>query len=621
VLSNGHGCALLYIMLHLTGYPMSMDDLKKFRQLDSITPGHPEAHMTPGVEVSTGPLGQGISNAVGMALCESHLAATYNKPDFPLFNNYTYVFCGDGCLQEGISSEACSLAGHLGLNKLIVMYDDNGITIDGETHLSFTENVPKRFEAYGWNTITVEKGNDDLAAIEAAIRKAQESKDKPTIISIKTTIGFGASKQGTEGVHGAPLGAADVEKVKAKFGFDGKKSFEVATEVYNHYGAYKARGHEMVKKWEAMFKAYGDKYPKEAADITRRFSGKLPDNWKTLLPKWKAGDKDKATRDTSQDVLKALMPVMSELIGGSADLTPSTKTDVPGIGDYQKATPTGRYIRYGVREHGMAAMGNGIAAYGGFIPYTSTFLNFIEYCFPSVRLSSISQVQQLYVMTHDSIGLGEDGPTHQPIEALTLCRATPGVSVIRPADGNETSGAYICALENHHGPTVLALSRQGLPQLPGSSAEAVARGGYVVQPEDSKDKLDAIFVATGSEVIIACQAATKLKGKKNIRVVSMPSTDLFDKQPVEYRRSVLPPGPCVLAVECLAARGWEKYSHFQLCMTTFGASAPIAAVMDKFGYTPDKVAAKTVSLLETAAKEAAAVNVPAFGLLRTHYNF
>jgi transketolase len=575
--------------------------------------------MTPGIEVSTGPLGQGISNAVGMALAQNHLAATFNKTDFPLFDNYTYVFCGDGCMQEGISSEACSLAGHLGLNKLIVMYDDNKITIDGETHLSFTEDVPKRFQAYGWNTITVQHGDTDLAGIEAAIREAKKSTDKPTLISIKTTIGFGSGKQGTEGVHGAALGAADIVTVKTKFGFDPKESFVVAKEVTEMYSKFKPRGEDLKKAWDALLHGYCEKYPKEGKELTRRMARELPENWKSLLPKFNKDAKPIATRVLSGNVLNALAPTMSELIGGSADLTPSTKTDLKCSGDYQKKTPTGRYIRFGVREHAMAAMGNGIAAYGCLIPYTATFLNFIEYCFPSVRLSAISEVQQIYVMTHDSIGLGEDGPTHQPIEALTLCRSTPNVTVIRPCDVNETSGAYACALENKHGPTVLALSRQDLPHLAGTSIDAVAKGGYIVQESESKDKPDVIFVATGSEVHLACNAADKLKGTKNVRVVSMPSTSHFDKQSVEYRRSVITPGVLVISIECLASRGWEKYSHFQIGMTTYGASAPLKAVMDKFGFTTEKVVARTTALLAQNAKDAATMGVSPIGPLLTHY--
>jgi transketolase len=389
--------------------------------------------------------------------------------------------------------------------------------------------------------------------------------------------------------------------------------------VYDFYGKFKPRGQELKNKWDALFKAYAEKYPKEGKELARRMAGQFPENWKSLLPKYTKDSKASATRVLSGLVLNALAPTLTEMVGGSADLTPSTKTDLKCSGDYQKKTPHGRYIRFGVREHAMAAMGNGIAAYGALIPYTATFLNFIEYCFPSVRLSAISEVQQIYVMTHDSIGLGEDGPTHQPIEALTLCRTTPNCSVIRPADGNETSGAYICALENRHGPTVLALSRQDLPHLAGSSIEAVAKGGYVVQESEGKDKPEVIFIATGSEVHLAIDAANKLKGKKNVRVVSMPSTDLFDKQPVEYRRSILTPGVPIFSIECLAARGWEKYSHYQIGMTTYGASAPLKAVMDKFGFTTEKVVARTLSVLEEAAKEASATGVSATGLLPTHY--
>jgi len=615
VLSNGHACALLYIMLHLTGHKLSMDDLKQFRQLNSKTPGHPESHETDGIETTTGPLGQGFANAVGFAIAQSHMAANFNKPGFDLFDNYTYVFCGDGCLQEGISSEAASLAGHLGLGRLIVIYDDNKVSIDGFTDLSFTEDVPKRFESYGWHTITVKDGDSDLSGIQAAVEAAQKVTDKPTIISLKTTIGFGASKQGTEHVHGSPLGNEDIPKVKAKLGLDPAKSFNVDDSVHQLYNEVKARGGELENKWNAMFSEYKNKFPKEAGDLERRLKGELPDGWKDKLPAYTPNDKPVATRALSGACLNALAPIVTDLVGGSADLTPSNNTELKCSHDYQKSTPEGRYIRFGVREHAMFAIGNGLSAYGCIIPYTATFLNFLEYGFPSVRLAALSQIRQIFVMTHDSIGLGEDGPTHQPIEVAALCRATPNLDFVRPADGNETSGSYQLALSNVRTPTVLALSRQNLPQLQGSDAQGVLKGGYVLQ--DSEGKADVILVATGSEVAQAVEAANKLKAQgKKVRVVSMPCTSVFDRQPVDYRRSVITPGVPTVSIEALATFGWEKYSHFQIGMTTFGASAPLKDVLTKFGFQPDQIATRVSQTLE---KLGSFDGLNPVGALATHF--
>ncbi len=429
-------------MLHLTGYALTLDDLKGFRALGSKTPGHPEVGVTVGVEATTGPLGQGLSNAVGMAFAESHLAATFNKPNFPLFDHYTYVFCGDGCLQEGITSEACSLAGHLGLGKLILIYDDNHVSIDGDTELSFTENVLKRFDAYGWHTAAVVDGDHDLAGMLAAVEAAKKVTDKPSIISLRTTIGYGAKKQGTEGVHGSPLGPDEIKALKSKFGFDPNQSFAVDAKVYAALDR-KAEGQKLVAEWDQLVAAYTKQYPKEGAELARRLGlgssngPQYPANWLSLLPSYKPTDKADSTRKLSQTVLNALAPTLTELVGGSADLTPSTFTDLKCSKDYQKNSQDGRYIRFGVREHAMMAFGNGVASHGGLVPYTSTFLNFLEYGFPSVRLAALSHHHQFFVMTHDSIGLGEDGPTHQPIEVVALCRATPNLITIRPADGNE----------------------------------------------------------------------------------------------------------------------------------------------------------------------------------------
>lgn len=613
VLSNGHGCALLYSMLHLTGYPMAMDDLKKFRQLHSKTPGHPENFMTEGVEVTTGPLGQGIANAVGMAIGEAHAAATFNKPGFPIIDHYTYVFCGDGCLQEGVSGEASSLAGHLGLGKLIIMYDDNKITIDGETELSFTEDVLLRYQAYGWSTATVINGDQNLDGIYQAIQAAKKVTDKPSIIAVKTIIGFGSAKEGKEEVHGSPLGEKDLAAVKKKFGFSEKDKFFVTPTTSRIYGRHKAVGAAKVKSWGDMVATYCKKYPAEGAEVVRRLQGELPRGWEACLPRFKPSDKADATRNLSGKVLNAIAKVVPELIGGSADLTPSNKTALAGIKDFQKGQETGRYLRFGVREHGMAAIGNGLSAYGGYVPFTATFLNFLQYCFPSVRLSALSHLQQIFVMTHDSIGLGEDGPTHQPIEVIAHCRATPNVYLFRPADGNETSGSYLAAMQ-YQGPSVLCLSRQNLPQLAASSPEIVLKGGYVVH--DCKGKPDLIYVATGSEVSLAMEAATKMN--KKVRVVSMPCVELFTQQPLAYRQQTLIPGIPTIAIECAAVQGWGEFSHYTIGMRSFGASAPIEDCMKEFGFTADQVVVTTNTFLSTKSAAAALLGLPAFGMLPTH---
>jgi len=590
ILSNGHGCALQYILLHLAGYEMSMDDLKSFRQLNSRTPGHPESHLTPGIEVTTGPLGQGFANGVGAAMGQAHLAATYNEPNFPIIDNYTYVFCGDGCLQEGVCCEAASLAGHLGLGRLIVVYDDNRVTIDGHTDLSFSEDVPKRFQAYGWHTITVQDGDHDLDGLYNALEEAKRVTDKPTIISVKTTIGYGATKAGTEAVHGAPLGADDVKRVKTKLGFDPNQSFYVDQQVYDLYATMRARGNELESKWNDLVKAYSAAHPEKYAELMGRFNRTLPANWMDKLPRFNPSMKADATRNISGAVINALASQLPSLIGGSADLTPSNKTEIKGAKDFEKNCYKGRYLRFGVREHAMAAIGNGLAAYGGFIPYTATFLNFLEYCFPAVRLSALSQVQQIFVMTHDSIGLGEDGPTHQPIEVYSLCRATPNLRVFRPADGNETVGAYVSALEHTHGPTVIALSRQNLPHLPNSSVENTLKGAYVVSnPTDSKTP-DLILIGSGSETCLAMDAVKELS-EFNVRIVSMPSTSVFDQQPAHYRRSIIPPGTLTIAIEALSIFGWERYAHHCIGMNTFGTSGPYEHCYKFFGLTGPQIAA------------------------------
>ncbi|KAI8391679.1 transketolase [Radiomyces spectabilis] len=595
VLSNGHGCALQYIYLHLLGYDVSMEDLKAFRKIGSKTPGHPEITDTPGIEVTTGPLGQGISNAVGLAAAEAQYAATFNKPGFELFNNYTYVILGDGCLQEGVASEAASLAGHWKLGKLIALYDDNNITIDGDIAVSFTEDVIKRFESYGWHTLIVGDGDNDIAGIEKAVEEAKKVTDKPTLIKIKTTIGYGSLLQGEEKVHGSPLSPDDIKQVKEKFGFNPDEQYVVPKEVYDFYGARTQHGIQAEAAWNELFAKYKQEFPTEAAELERRFAGKLPEGWEKVLPRFTPADAKVATRKLSEGVLTAIAEVLPELIGGSADLTGSNLTrwkkavdfqhPSTGLGDY-----TGRYMRYGVREHAMFSIMNGLAAYGGIIPFGGTFLNFLTYGWGAARLSALSHLPVLYVMTHDSIGLGEDGPTHQPVETLTLTRATPNMLTFRPADGNETSGTYLVALENLHRPSIIALSRQNLPQLEGSSIEAVRKGAYVLQ--DAKDAKVA-FVATGSEVEIAVNAA-KVLNEQGIptRVVSMPCSEIFDEQPEEYKKSVFPAGLPVVSVEALGVWGWERYAHAHIGMRSFGASGPIADVYKKFGITSEAAVEK-----------------------------
>lgn len=596
VLSNGHACALLYSMLHLTGYDFSIDDLKHFRQLNSKTPGHPEFDL-PGVEVTTGPLGQGVSNAIGMAIAQANLAATYNRPNFTLSDSYTYVFLGDGCLQEGVSSEASSLAGHLKLGNLIAIYDDNKITIDGATAVSFDEDVLKRYEAYGWEVLTVENGNEDLDSISRAVEQAKKSKDKPTLIKMSTIIGFGSLHAGSHSVHGSPLKPDDVKQLKKKFGFDPEQSFVVPQEVYDFYQkTYAQPGAKLNEAWDKLFAEYQKKYPQLGAELARRLSGKMPDNWDSKLPRYTPKDSAVATRKLSEMIIEDIYYELPELIGGSADLTPSNLTrwkeavdfqpPSSGLGDY-----SGRYIRYGIREHGMGAIMNGISAFGAnYKPYGGTFLNFVSYAAGAVRLSALSGHPVIWVATHDSIGLGEDGPTHQPIETLAHFRAIPNLSVWRPADGNEVSAAYKNALESKHTPNIIALSRQNLPQLEGSSIEKALKGGYVLQ--DVADA-DITLIGTGSEVSLCVEAAQVL-AKKNInaRVVSLPDTLTFDKQHIDYKLTVLPDRIPIMSVEVLSTSGWGKYAHQSFGINRFGASGKASDVYKFFDFVPEGVASR-----------------------------
>ncbi|SCU82262.1 LADA_0C04082g1_1 [Lachancea dasiensis] len=596
VLSNGHACALLYSMLHLSGYDLSIEDLKSFRQLGSKCPGHPEYEL-PGVEVTTGPLGQGISNAVGLAIAQANFAATYNKPDYTLSDSYTFAFLGDGCLQEGVSSEASSLAGHLKLGNLIALYDDNQITIDGDTNVSFTEDVEKRYEAYGWEVLHVANGNEDLAAIAQAISQAKQSKDKPTLIKMTTTIGFGSLQAGTHSVHGAALKPDDVKQLKTKFGFNPDQSFVVPQEVYDLYNTQIIQpGVQQFNEWNQVLEKYSEKYPDLGAEIKRRVAGELPQDWAKALPRYTPQDSAVATRKLSEIVLQNIQSLLPEMIGGSADLTSSNLTrwkeavdfqpPSSGLGDY-----AGRYIRYGVREHGMAAIMNGISAFGAnYKAYGGTFLNFVSYASGAVRLAALSGHPVIYVATHDSIGLGEDGPTHQPIETLAHFRALPNMQVWRPADGNEVSAAYHVALTNKHTPAIIALSRQNLPQLEGSSVENAVKGGYVLQEVENAD---ITLVSTGSELSITVDAAKKL-AESNIkaRIVSLPDFHTFDQQSEEYQLAVFPDGVPVMSIEVLATSGWAKYAHESFGLDRFGASGKAPEVYKSLEFTPEGIATR-----------------------------
>ena len=603
VLSAGHGCMLLYALLHLTGYDsVSIEDLKEFRQWGSRTPGHPETFETAGVEVTAGPLGAGISNAVGLAIAEAHLAAKFNKPDSTIVDHFTYVIMGDGCNQEGIASEACSLAGHLKLGKLIALYDDNKITIDGRTDVSFTEDVLKRYEAYGWHVQHVTDGNNDVNSITNAIQEAKSITDKPSIIKITTTIGFGSpNKSDTAGVHGAPLGAEEAELTRKELDWN-YNPFEVPQEAYEQYREAITRGSNLENDWNNELSNYRNKYPKEAQEFERMLRGELPQGWDKNLPSYTSEDKGLATRKHSQICLGELGPNLPELIGGSADLTHSNYTDIKGeTGSFQADTPEKRYLHFGVREHAMAAIMNGIAYHNsGLIPYGGTFLVFADYMRGSMRLSALSELGVIYVLTHDSIGVGEDGPTHQPIETIPSLRAMPNMLVFRPGDGNETSGAYKVAIKNRKRPSSLCLSRQGMPNQANSSIEKVALGGYIL--EDCQGTPDLIFIGTGTELDLCVKAAKELTNQgKNIRVVSMPCVELFEEQSDSYKEEVLPSSIRKrIVVEAAETFGWHKYIGLDgdsVTMNRFGASAPGGTCMEKFGFTIENVLNKANKLL------------------------
>ena len=580
---------------------MTLDDLKSFRQLGSRTPGHPESELV-GVEVTTGPLGQGVSNAVGMAIAESHLAALFNKPDFPVIDNYIYALCGDGCLEEGISHESASLAGHLKLGRLIVLYDDNQITIDGRTDISFSEDTLKRYEAYGWDVSRVANGDHDVDAILAAIERAKAVEDKPSIIAIRTTIGFGAAKQNTSAVHGSPLGWEDVDQVRAQFGFPAGEYFSVAEDVLQYYRAAGERGTAKAAAWAKLFEAYGAAFPAEHAELVRRMEGKLKGDITAVLPEM--GGKDVATRSSSGVVLNALAAQYPELVGGSADLTPSNNTALKGSEDYSATNRAGRYLRFGVREHGMAAICNGMYAYGGFLPFCATFFVFVGYCMGAVRIAALSHYRVLFILTHDSIGVGEDGPTHQPIEHLASLRIIPNLTLIRPCDANETAEAWKAAIRNKYGSVGLALTRQNVPTLDRrlyAPACNLQRGAYVLaEAEGGQPRL--ILMASGSEVHLCLEARERLQSEGiPTRVVSFPSWELFEAQDEAYRESVFPKEiKARISVEAACTFGWQRWvgdGGIAIGIDHFGASAPCQTLYEKFGLTVDNIVAQAHKLV------------------------
>jgi transketolase len=610
---------LLYSMLFLTGYDLPLEQIKQFRQWGSRTPGHPERELTPGVETTTGPLGQGFGNGVGMAMAEAHLAARYNRPGFEIVNHFTYAIVSDGDLMEGVAAEAASLAGHLKLGKLIYLYDNNRISLAGATDLSFTEDCAKRFEAYGWHTLSVENGND-LEAIHGAIRAAREEQSRPSLILLRTHIGFGSpGKQDTFEAHGSPLGEAEVKRTKENLGWPLEPAFYIPKEAQTHFHAAISTGQKAEANWQEHFNAYREKFSDLAREFQQIMSGALPANWQASIPSFPADPKGLATRAASGKIIAALGTALPTLIGGSADLNPSTFTVLPKLGDFESPQRkfidnqgsaggdwnyAGRNIHFGVREHAMGATINGMAAHGGLIPFGSTFLIFSDYMRPSMRLAALMELGVIYVFTHDSIGLGEDGPTHQPVEQLAALRAIPRLIVIRPGDANETSVAWQIAIESRSCPVALVLSRQNVPTLERSqyaSADGLRRGAYVLADAPG-GRADIILIGTGSELSLVVAARERL-AKQNIhaRVVSMPSWELFDQQPEEYRATILPKSvPARLAVEAALPLGWHRYvgdNGDVVGIERFGASAPGNVVMEKLGFTVDHVVERATALL------------------------
>ena len=596
ILSGGHGSMLLYSLLHLTGYDVSLDSLRNFRQWGSITPGHPEYGLTPGVEMTTGPLGQGFATGVGMAIAQTHLAALFNKPGHELIQAYIYAIVTDGDLMEGVASEAASLAGHLQLGRLIYLYDDNHISIDGSTNLAFTEDRGKRFEAYGWHVQKVDDGND-VEAIDKAIQEAKRD-PRPSIIMCRTIIGFGSPKrQGTSKAHGEPLGDEELNASKQNLGWPLEPRFHIPDSVLAFFRKAVDRGRELEFDWKMKLEAYGRLHPQLGAELNRRVSGRLPDGWDAELPTFPADPKGLATRAASGKIINALAPMLPELIGGSADLAPSNNTKIDGSPAFQKESREGRNFHFGVREHAMGAVLNGMTLFGGVIPYGGTFLIFSDYMKPAIRIAAISHIPSIFIFTHDSVGLGEDGPTHQPIEQLAMLRAMPNLVTIRPADANEVREAWKVAISRRNGPTALALTRQNVPTLAPNEAKGLSQGAYVLKDFGEPEL---ILMASGSEVSLILEAAQKLHEEgRGVRVVSFPSWELFEKQDEAYRESVLPKRiQARLAVEAGASLGWERYATSTICIDHYGASAPYKVIFEKFGFTVENIAAKAKGLLK-----------------------
>ncbi len=602
ILSAGHGSMLLYALLYLSGYDLSLDDIKNFRQWGSNTPGHPEYGHTPGVEMTTGPLGQGLASSVGMAIAERHLASRFNRPGFPLVDHFTYVIAGDGDLMEGISHEAASLAGTLQLGKLICLYDDNHISIEGSTELAFTEDRMVRFNAYGWQTLVVEDGND-LEAIATAIRSARDDSSRPSLIAIRTHIGYGSPhKQDTADAHGSPLGADEIVLTREKLDWPSDGDFWVPEAVLEYFQNLSRQGAEQEQKWNKLVEGYGREYPEMAGQWESVVKGILPAGWEQNLPEYPADAKGMATRVVSGKVINALAPGIPAMMGGSADLAPSNKTEISDAGYFAAGHYEGRNIHFGVREHGMGAALNGMALHGGIIPYGGTFLVFSDYMKPAIRLAAMMGRQVVYVFTHDSIGLGEDGPTHQPIEHLAALRAIPGLIVIRPADANETAAAWQVALQQRNSPTALILTRQNVPTMSldcNLVHEGVARGAYIVS-DPATEQPEIILLATGSEVSLAVEAG-KLLSCQGIssRVISMPSWELFDQQPADYRESILPLSiPIRVSIEAGSTQGWHRYvgdKGITIGIDHFGASAPSQVLYKEFGLTADQIVKKVLA--------------------------
>ncbi|MBA3538855.1 MAG: transketolase [Deltaproteobacteria bacterium] len=619
VLSAGHGSALLYALQHLTGYAeMTLEQLQRFRQWQSLTPGHPESHLTAGVEASTGPLGQGIANAVGMAIGEAHLAARYNRPDPEPFDHYTYVLASDGDLMEGVQAEAASLAGHLGLGKLIVLYDSNHVTLSGTTSLAFTEDVGRRYQSYGWHVQRVEDGND-VAALDGALRAARDAKDQPSLVIVQTVLGFGApTKAGTYEAHGSPLGVEEVRKTKANLGWPEQPPFFIPEEALRHLRSAVERGQTAEDGWQRRFADYREQFPALADEIDRRFRGELPARWDAGLPEFAADAKGVATRKASEVVLQELARTVPELVGGSGDLDPSTYTWLKQDGDFESPQRprehvqgaagggwgyAGRNIHFGVREHAMGAAVNGLVYHGGFVPFGATFLIFADYMRPPIRLAAIARLRSIWVFTHDSIAVGEDGPTHEAVEQVLALRAVPRMVVLRPADANETRWAWQVAVERNDGPTTLVLTRQAVPTLDRqvyAPAEGLRRGAYVLNPAETEPEL--VLIGTGSEVslIVGAEAALRARGVR-VRLVSMPSWELFAAESDAYRESVLPASASArLAVEAARSIGWERWVGPRgdiLSVDRFGASAPGEVVMKEYGFTVEHVVERALALL------------------------